>query len=138
MIQQLQANLFLIVRCAFFSLIRQILDAQVAVNQSTRLNFQGKENEKPIKLSHIYALQEINMQMMDATEGGVLQAVEKMLAEVFIPALKANKAGWGELAKSQNGEEIRNKFLGNLESFVGVLSGARESLSEKVILEVKQ
>lgn len=78
------------------------------------------------------------MQLMDASDGGVLKAIERMLSDIFIPALRANKTGWGELSKSQNGEELQKQFLNNLESFVGVLSGARESLDEKVILEVKQ
>ena len=73
---------------------------------------------------------------MDASEGGVLLAIEKMLGQIYIPALKANKAGWGELSNSSQGEHIKKQFLNNLESFVGVLAGARESLEEKVILEV--
>ena len=74
---------------------------------------------------------------MDATEGGVLLAIEKMLGQIYIPALKANKAGWGELGNSSQGEHVKKQFLNNLETFVGVLAGARESLEEKVILEVR-
>ena len=76
------------------------------------------------------------MQQMDASEGGVLYAIEKMLGQIYVPALKANKAGWGELANSAQGEQIKKQFLNNLETFVGVLAGARESLEEKVILDV--
>lgn len=77
------------------------------------------------------------MQQLDANEGGVLYAIEKMLGQIYIPALKANKSGWGELAKSAKGEFLKKQFLNNLDSFVGALSGARESLEEKVILEVR-
>nr|XP_018671052.1 dynein heavy chain 5, axonemal isoform X3 [Ciona intestinalis] len=95
--------------------------------------FLRTNTNKPITAENIH--REINMQMMDATEGGVLSAIEKMLSQIYIPALKANKSGWGELAASSQGEEIRNQFLNGLDSFVGVLAGAQQSLEEKVLLE---
>ena len=76
------------------------------------------------------------MQQLDASEGGVLLAIEKMLGQIYIPALKANKGSWGELSKSARGEQVKKHFMNDLESFVNVLTSARESLEEKVILTV--
>ncbi|XP_076818600.1 dynein axonemal heavy chain 5-like isoform X2 [Clavelina lepadiformis] len=95
--------------------------------------FLRTNRDKPITPENIH--REVNMQQMDAREGGVLYAIEKMLGQIYIPALKANKSGWGELSKTPQGEVLKKQFLNGLESFVGVLSGSRESLGEKVMLQ---
>ena len=76
------------------------------------------------------------MHTMDATNGGVLQAIEGILGKLYLPALRANTVTWGELSKSAKGGQLKNEFLNNVESFVSVLAGARESIEEKVTLAV--
>ena len=76
------------------------------------------------------------MQTMDASEDGVLKAIERMICQIYIPALRVNTAGWGELNTGNQGFQLKNSFLNGLESFANVLSGAQESLEQKVMLTV--
>ncbi|XP_078209820.1 dynein axonemal heavy chain 5-like isoform X2 [Callithrix jacchus] len=81
--------------------------------------------------------------MLDAADGGLLNSVRRLLLDIFIPALRAMSHGWGELEGLQDTAHVRQEFLSSLEGFVNVLSGAQESLKEKVnlrkcdILELK-
>ncbi|BFZ13509.1 hypothetical protein BsWGS_16546 [Bradybaena similaris] len=82
---------------------------------------------------------EINFTMLDcnghgANGRGLLHAVEHVLSNVYIPALKKLGNGWDQLF-NQDGEGIRTEFLNSLDSFVSVLVGAQESLEEKVTLK---
>ncbi|XP_025115342.1 dynein heavy chain 5, axonemal-like isoform X3 [Pomacea canaliculata] len=82
---------------------------------------------------------EINFTVLDAagqgTNGrGLLSAVENLLSSVFIPALRQLEKGWEQL-NTQDGQNIRSSFLNSLDSFVTVLSGAQESLSDKETLK---
>ncbi|XP_012940947.1 dynein heavy chain 5, axonemal [Aplysia californica] len=82
---------------------------------------------------------EINFTMLDcngqgANGRGLLHAVENVLSNVFIPALKKLENGWEQLS-NQEGDGIRSEFLNSLDSFVSVLVGAQESLEEKVTLK---
>lgn len=70
--------------------------------------------------------------MLDATDGGLLDSVKCLLSDLFIPALRATSHGWGELEGLQDAAGLRQEFLSSLEAFVSVLSGAQESLKEKV------
>ncbi|XP_054207919.1 dynein axonemal heavy chain 5 isoform X7 [Homo sapiens] len=87
--------------------------------------------------------QEVSFNMLDAADGGLLNSVRRLLSDIFIPALRATSHGWGELEGLQDAANIRQEFLSSLEGFVNVLSGAQESLKEKVnlrkcdILELK-
>ena len=76
------------------------------------------------------------MQMMDAGDGGVLGAIQRMICQIYIPALKVNTNGWGELENNYQGDHLKNNFLNGLESFASVLTAAQESLEEKVMLMV--
>ena len=80
-------------------------------------------------------LQDIHMQVMDASEGGVLKAIERMLCQIYIPALKVNTTGWGNLNKNQT-NLLKNVFINKIESFANMLNGANQSLEQKVVLTV--
>nr|XP_013808177.1 PREDICTED: dynein heavy chain 5, axonemal isoform X2 [Apteryx mantelli mantelli] len=88
---------------------------------------------KPITSENIY--QEVNFNMMDIGRDGLLKSVEQLISEIFIPTLRTMDHGWGELGKAQNASNIKQDFLGSLEAFVGVLSGAQQSFLEKVNLK---
>ncbi|KAK3610339.1 hypothetical protein CHS0354_029807 [Potamilus streckersoni] len=66
--------------------------------------------------------------------GGLLHAVESLLSNIFIPALKSLDKGWGHL-DSKGGVQTRTDFLNMLDSFVLTLTSAQESLNEKVTLK---
>lgn len=70
--------------------------------------------------------------MLDTADGGLINSVRRLLSDIFIPALRASSHGWGELEGLQDASSIRQEFLSSLEGFVGILSGAQESLKEKV------
>uniref|UniRef100_A0A8D0GPG5 Dynein axonemal heavy chain 5 n=1 Tax=Sphenodon punctatus TaxID=8508 RepID=A0A8D0GPG5_SPHPU len=78
---------------------------------------------------------EVNFNMLDTTQGGLLNSVQHLLSDIFIPALKTMNYSWGELASPQQAANIKQDFLGSLEGFVSVLSGAQQSLMEKVNLK---
>ncbi|XP_051812950.1 dynein axonemal heavy chain 5 [Acanthochromis polyacanthus] len=75
---------------------------------------------------------DVNFNMLDTTEVGLLKSVEQLLSEIFIPTLRKMNHGWGELAHSK---AVKQDFISSLESFVSVLAGAEESLQEKVTLK---
>lgn len=75
--------------------------------------------------------QDVNFNMLDTTEVGLLKSVEQLLSEIFIPTLKKMNHGWGELASPQ-AQAVKQEFICSLENFVSVLTGAQESLQEKV------
>ncbi|XP_077576575.1 dynein axonemal heavy chain 5 isoform X2 [Stigmatopora nigra] len=77
---------------------------------------------------------EVNFNMLDTSEGGLLKSVEKLLSEVFIPTLTTVNHGWGDLASPQ-AQAVKKEFISSLENFVTVLAGAQESLQEKVTLK---
>lgn len=70
--------------------------------------------------------------MLDTADGGLLNSVRSLLSDIFIPALRVSSHGWGELEGLQDASSLRQEFLSSLEGFVGILSGAQESLKEKV------
>ncbi|XP_048363840.1 dynein axonemal heavy chain 5 [Sphaerodactylus townsendi] len=78
---------------------------------------------------------EVAFNMLDASHSGLLNSVQRLLADIFIPALKTMDSGWGELGGPQKGAKVKQDFLTSLEGFVSVLSGAQQSLKEKVNLK---
>nr|XP_044988409.1 dynein axonemal heavy chain 5 [Jaculus jaculus] len=78
---------------------------------------------------------ELSFNVLDAADGGLLNSVRRLLAHVFIPALRASSRGWAELEGLEDAPSIQKEFLNSLEGFVGILSGAQESLREKVNLQ---
>ncbi|XP_044298752.1 dynein axonemal heavy chain 5 [Varanus komodoensis] len=77
---------------------------------------------------------EVAFNMMDTAHGGLLGSVRHLLSDIFIPALKTMSCGWGDLSGTQKGAGIKQDLLTSLEGFVSVLSGAQQSLVEKVHL----
>ncbi|XP_037128984.1 dynein heavy chain 5, axonemal isoform X2 [Syngnathus acus] len=77
---------------------------------------------------------DVNFNMLDTSEGGLLKSVEQLLSVVFIPTLTKMNHGWGELASPQ-AQAVKQDFISSLENFVSVLAGAQESLQEKVTLK---
>ncbi|XP_064201033.1 dynein axonemal heavy chain 5 isoform X1 [Anguilla rostrata] len=94
--------------------------------------FTRANNSKAITSENVH--RDVNFNMLDTTEVGLLKSVEQLLSEIFIPTLKKMHHGWGELANPQ-ALAVRQDFLSSLESFVAVLGGAQESLMEKVTLK---
>uniref|UniRef100_A0A3B5MKK6 Uncharacterized protein n=1 Tax=Xiphophorus couchianus TaxID=32473 RepID=A0A3B5MKK6_9TELE len=78
--------------------------------------------------------QDVNFNMLDTTEVGLLKSVEQLLSDIFIPTLRKINHGWGDLASPQ-AQGVKQEFISSLESFVSVLAGAQESLQEKVTLK---
>jgi dynein heavy chain len=77
--------------------------------------------------------QEINFGVLESQNGdGLLGAMESLLSAIYVPAL-SQLSSWGELS-SKDGQLLRADFLSKLDSFVTVLSGARQSLSDTVTL----
>ncbi|XP_042662867.1 dynein axonemal heavy chain 5 isoform X2 [Tyto alba] len=88
---------------------------------------------KPITVENIY--QEVNFNMMDVGRDGLLKSVELLISQIFIPALQTTDCGWVEFGGPQQASNIKQDFLCSLEAFVNVLSGAQQSLLEKVNLK---
>ncbi|XP_066479011.1 dynein axonemal heavy chain 5 [Tiliqua scincoides] len=78
---------------------------------------------------------EVVFNMLDTAQGGLLNSIQHLLSDIFIPALQIMNYGWGESSGPQKGANIKQDFLASLEGFVSVLSGAQQSLREKVNLK---
>ncbi|KAM7382615.1 hypothetical protein PAMP_002338 [Pampus punctatissimus] len=94
--------------------------------------FTRANTSKEITSENIH--RDVNFNMLDTTEVGLLKSVEQLLSEIFIPTLRKMNHGWGELASTQ-AQAVKQDFISSLESFVSVLAGAQESLEEKVTLK---
>ncbi|XP_059194328.1 dynein axonemal heavy chain 5 [Centropristis striata] len=94
--------------------------------------FTRANTSKAITSENIH--RDVNFNMLDTTEVGLLKSVEQLLSEIFIPTLRKINHGWGELASPQ-AQTVKQDFISSLESFVSVLAGAQESLQEKVTLK---
>ncbi|XP_046898543.1 dynein axonemal heavy chain 5 isoform X2 [Hypomesus transpacificus] len=77
---------------------------------------------------------DVNFNMLDTREVGLLRSVEQLLSEVFIPTLRKMTQGWGE-PESPQARAVKHDFISSLDNFVSVLAGAQESLQEKVNLK---
>uniref|UniRef100_K7G6B0 Uncharacterized protein n=1 Tax=Pelodiscus sinensis TaxID=13735 RepID=K7G6B0_PELSI len=44
---------------------------------------------------------EVNFNMLDTAQGGLLKSVQNLLSEIFIPVLKTMNQGWSEIGDSQ-------------------------------------
>ncbi|XP_039973302.1 dynein heavy chain 5, axonemal [Xiphias gladius] len=94
--------------------------------------FTRANTSKAITSENIH--RDVNFNMLDTTEVGLLKSVEQLLSDIFIPTLSKMNHGWGELASPQ-AQGVKQEFISSLESFVSVLAGAQESLQEKVTLK---
>ncbi|MEJ1275821.1 hypothetical protein NN561_006720 [Cricetulus griseus] len=95
--------------------------------------FIKSDPSKAITAENIH--REVSFNTLDTADGGLLNSVRRLLSDIFIPALRSSSHGWGELEGLQDASSIRQEFLSSLEGFVGILSGAQESLMEKVSLQ---
>lgn len=68
--------------------------------------------------------QEVNFMAMDVSKGDVLAGFQQLLGSIMVPALKRQE-NWGELPS--NSGQVQ-EFLESLNSFVGILGGARTSM----------
>lgn len=85
--------------------------------------------------SNVFSVtQEVILSRLDATENGILQAVEQYLNSIMIPFLKKNNNYWGELSSKAH-DQTRENFMNDLESFVAILGSAQDSLGERVELK---
>ena len=71
--------------------------------------------------------------VLESNGGGLLEAVETLLSNVFLPALK-EQTNWGTLSSDVNGHIMKEAFLSKLSSFVSVLANARASIADAVKL----
>ena len=55
--------------------------------------------------------------MLDTRGIGMLHSVERLLGDVFIPALSKSR-NWGQLSE-KDGANVRQEFMNQLENFVG-------------------
>ncbi|XP_027143184.1 dynein heavy chain 5, axonemal isoform X2 [Larimichthys crocea] len=94
--------------------------------------FTRANTSKTITSENIH--RDVNFNMLDTTDMGLLKSVEQLLSEIFIPTLRKMNHGWGETASPQ-AQAVKQDFISSLESFVSVLAGAQESLQEKVTLK---
>lgn len=86
---------------------------------------------KPITTANI--AQELYFGVLEAEGGGLLEALERLIVDVFIPALK-QQTNWGVLSNDANGHMLKENFLGKLGGFVSILSNARASIADAVEL----
>lgn len=55
--------------------------------------------------------------MLDTRGIGVLHSVERLLSDIYIPAL-SKSSNWGELS-DKHGASVRQGFMNQLDNFVG-------------------
>ena len=84
-------------------------------------------SNKPITPANI--AQELNFGVLESSSGNLLEAVESLLKNVYLPALR-EQSNWGKLSDDASGHSAKELFLGKLDSFVGVLANARASIAD--------
>ena len=84
---------------------------------------------KPITVANI--AQELYFGALEGDD--LLEALERLIAGVFLPALK-EQTNWGALSNDANGHVLKENFLGKLAGFVAILSNARASIADAVEL----
>ena len=71
--------------------------------------------------------------MLDTRGIGLLHGTERLLSDIFLPAL-AKTTNWGELS-TKHGLQLRHDFINQLQNFVSVLIAAQDSLDDTVVLK---
>ena len=84
-------------------------------------------SNKPITSANI--AQELNFGALESSSGNLLEAVESLLKNVYLPALR-EQSNWGKLSDDASGHSAKEVFLGKLDSFVGVLANAQASIAD--------
>lgn len=91
--------------------------------------FLRSSNSKAITPSNVS--NEINFGVLDASNGKLLDAIEKMLASVMLPAL-SQLDDWGSL-KTRNNPHVQY-FVESLDQFVSNINNMRNNMSNQVKL----
>ena len=86
---------------------------------------------KPITNANI--AQDVYFGTLESNGGGLLEAIETLLKNIFIPALE-QQTNWGTLSSDASGHALKEAFLAKLSSFVSVLANARASIADAVDL----
>ena len=77
--------------------------------------------------------QETNFGVLESNGGELLEAIETLLRNVFLPALK-DQSSWGELSKDASGHVVKENFLGKLDAFISIIANAQKSIKDAVTL----
>lgn len=107
------------------------------VTDGTKEKFPGlglfflRINTKPITVANV--AQELYFGALESEEGGLLEALERLFVDVFLPALK-EQTNWGALSDDANGHVLKENFIGKLAGFVAILANARASIADAVEL----
>ncbi|XP_030605476.1 dynein heavy chain 5, axonemal-like [Archocentrus centrarchus] len=109
-----------------------VTDGKDVAQTGVCLFFTRANTSKAVTSENIH--RDVNLNMLDTTEGGLLKSVEQLFSEILIPTLKKMNHGWGEVASPQT-QAVKQDFISSMESFVSVLAGAQESLQERVTLK---
>ncbi|GAB1603178.1 hypothetical protein Ahia01_000598300, partial [Argonauta hians] len=85
-------------------------------------------------------VKEVNYMQLHASgsngsHNSILNSLEALLSKIFIPAACNHQNGWDDTETQQKCQKVQNNFHNSLSSFVSVLSGAQESLEDKVTLQ---
>ncbi|KXJ25255.1 Dynein heavy chain 5, axonemal [Exaiptasia diaphana] len=86
---------------------------------------------KQVTFANIF--QEATFGVLDTRGVGILHSVERLLGDVFVPALGRNTT-WANLEQNQ-GLSVKQEFMNQLDSFVGILASAQASLEDAVSLK---
>ncbi len=95
----------------------------------TLLYFLRISTAKAITIQNV--ANEINFGVMDASNGKLLEAVERMLGSVLLPALNSLD-DWGSL-KSRNNPQV-DTYVETLDNFVTTINGLKNNISNQVKL----
>ena len=88
-------------------------------------------SNKPVTTANV--AQEVYFGTLESNGGGLLEAVEMLLSNIFLPALK-EQTSWGALSTDASGHALKEAFLTKLYSFISVLANARASIRDTVKL----
>ncbi len=86
-------------------------------------------NNKAITVQNV--ANEVNFGVLDAANGKLLDAIEKMLAHVILPALSGLEE-WGSL-KSRTNPQVQT-YVETLDNFIGSINGLKNNMSNQVKL----
>nr|XP_015210363.1 PREDICTED: dynein heavy chain 5, axonemal-like [Lepisosteus oculatus] len=79
--------------------------------------------------------QEVNFGMLECSDGNILYSLEKLFAQIMLPALKSQE-NWGAVKDGLNSAQVQ-EFLSSVEKFVSSLSSARQSVEGKFQLQTE-
>ncbi|XP_034031153.1 dynein heavy chain 5, axonemal [Thalassophryne amazonica] len=94
--------------------------------------FTRPDTSKAVTSENIH--KDVNFNMLDTTDGGLLKSLEQLFSDVFIPALRNMDHGWGEHANPQN-QAVKQEYLASLENMVSDLAGAQQNMKKMVTLK---